>query len=132
MDNGERMLTFGYRSRASAGLGQRGMFRLVDEISRRNRDRNVRGLLIHRDGQFKEFLEGNPEVMSELMPSILMDGRHNEIEVVGVRLCSEIMFTRWHCVGFEEFGIPTELLDPEREEFEKVVEAMLDGATKQS
>ena len=68
-----------YCSRASAGVDDAAVARIVDTSQRHNRERQITGLLVFGSGIFFQWLEGPREQVMQLMALLKTDSRHHEV-----------------------------------------------------
>ena len=69
---------------------------------RNNLDADITGLLLYRNTDFIQFLEGPPSEIDALMDRISRDDRHTRVRVLMVEQASERSFPDWK-MGF---GLP--------------------------
>lgn len=68
-----------YCSRASAGVDDAAVARIIDTSRRHNRERGITGLLVFGSGIFFQWLEGPREQVLQLMATLKTDSRHREV-----------------------------------------------------
>ena len=68
-----------YCSRASAGVDDAAVARIIDTSRRHNRERSITGLLVFGSGIFFQWLEGPREQVMQLMALLKTDSRHREV-----------------------------------------------------
>ncbi|MEE4361552.1 MAG: BLUF domain-containing protein [Pseudomonadales bacterium] len=71
--------TFVYCSRASEGVGDVEVDRLIKFSQRRNVARGVTGVLVFGSGVFFQWIEGPPAEVQNLIASLHGDSRHHDI-----------------------------------------------------
>lgn len=69
--------------------------RILEQSQRNNAARGVTGLLCHYDGNFLQFLEGEPEDVEAIFTRIKTDPRHWGILHLYRRETSERLFADW-------------------------------------
>ena len=80
--NGEKLFHLGYVSVETSDLGSEGMVSLLDEARRINAERNLTGILLHRDRSFYQVLEGEESEVKRTFENIGKDKRHKAIDVL--------------------------------------------------
>ena len=80
--NGEKLFHLGYVSVETSDLGSEGMVSLLDEARRNNAERNLTGILLHRDRSFYLVLEGEESEVKRAFEHIEKDKRHKAIDVL--------------------------------------------------
>ena len=60
-----------------------------------NEKRNITGMLLYKDGNFLQVLEGPDEEIAQLMQTIETDGRHRGLIVLTKRPIEERLFPNW-------------------------------------
>ncbi|MEE4278246.1 MAG: BLUF domain-containing protein [Halieaceae bacterium] len=71
--------TFVYCSRASEGVGDAEVDRLIEFSQRRNVARGITGVLVFGNGVFFQWVEGPPTEVQKLVASLHGDSRHHDI-----------------------------------------------------
>jgi hypothetical protein len=71
-----------YRSRATRPLAGRPLAAMLNSARRRNQRLGITGLLIAEDGRYLQWLEGPADGLAALMRSIVLDDRHEGVEVL--------------------------------------------------
>ena len=71
--------TFVYCSRASEGVGDVEVDRLIEFSQRRNAARGITGVLVFSSGVFFQWVEGPPAEVQNLIASLHGDSRHHDI-----------------------------------------------------
>lgn len=88
------MLTIVYRSEAVDRLPYSALADICLFSARKNRELGVTGFLVEFEGIFLQVLEGEPDVVQQLLGSIVIDPRHRNVEVL----------VRETTVGLPNFG----------------------------
>jgi hypothetical protein len=78
---------------------------LLDNSRKTNHSRGVTGLLLHKDGNWMQVLEGPAEQVREVFSRIRRDPRHHSITVVTEDAVDERLFTDWS-MGFRKLSDP--------------------------
>ena len=82
----------------SSGIQQFGKQEIIDilQASRKNNVRlGITGILVYRDGNFMQVLEGTEKNIAELMSSIGKDSRHRGVLVLLKKKIAERQFPQW-------------------------------------
>ena len=74
-----KLYTFVYCSRATDGVDDAEVNRLIEAARRRNLTRGITGLLVFGSGVFFQWIEGPAAEMRKLMASLHADPRHHDI-----------------------------------------------------
>lgn len=93
------MISIVYVSDALAPLSQSELTDLLD-VSRRNNDaRGLTGVLLYKDGQFMQALEGEPDAVRERLDVIAADPRHTGVRELLTEDIERRRFPNWS-MGF--------------------------------
>lgn len=84
-----------YTSRATTDLDAEDLAELLTECRAKNRQRGLTGMLLYRDGQFIQALEGPEYMVRATMDRILSDARHDEVEVLAEEEVKGRQFPGW-------------------------------------
>lgn len=84
-----------YVSRPAPGIKIEDVRELVRVAQARNQKLSVTGLLVFRSDLFCQVLEGERSVVSKLFHRIAGDGRHEDVELVGVEGVGRRGFPSW-------------------------------------
>ena len=85
-----------YCSRASAGVGDEAVQRIIATARRRNPEHGVTGMLVFGSGIFFQWLEGPRDTVTALMSRLHADPRHDSIVVLSeVEEVRERLFPDW-------------------------------------
>ena len=76
---GMALETFVYCSRASEGVDDAEVDRIIEFSQRRNAARSITGMLVFGSGVFFQWVEGPPREVKNLITSINGDSRHHDI-----------------------------------------------------
>lgn len=71
--------TFVYCSRASEGVGDDEVDRIIEFAQRRNGEQDITGVLVFGSGIFFQWVEGPPTNVRKLIASINADSRHHDV-----------------------------------------------------
>ena len=116
-----------YMSKTSGHFSKRNLLDLLHESRVYNIIDNIGGVLIHKKGCFFQIIEGESEVIGNLLTRLLRDPRHSELKVIIDSTVDSRLFSNWTmgCQVFDEPelslipGIRTDLNDP------KVIEDLI-------
>jgi hypothetical protein len=70
-----------YSSQAARPMTVAGLEEILVDARAGNEARNVTGALVHVDGVFFQILEGDKDVVKDLMASIARDSRHHSVKI---------------------------------------------------
>jgi hypothetical protein len=85
-----------YCSRASAGVDDAAVARIIETSHRRNPERGITGLLVFGSGIFFQWLEGPRDNVTELMAALKTDMRHeNVVPLSETEEVRERLFPNW-------------------------------------
>lgn len=93
------LVTLVYTSTAAKNVNDEMLKEILTVSREKNRQRNVTGMLLYRDGIFLQALEGEAEVVDALYTRIATDPRHNNIAVIHRGPIYSRSFTQW-AMGF--------------------------------
>lgn len=93
--------TIVYTSTQTRPMFQAEVLELLDLARAKNARLGVTGMLLEKDGDFMQALEGDSAVIRSLFDRIQLDDRHHEILVVADRAIGERVFDAWS-MGFAE------------------------------
>ena len=84
-----------YFSSASERFNQSALKQLLEISRRNNAPRGITGLLLYRDGQFLQYLEGPQDAVGTTYEHIRMDIRHHSARLVGKGRLEGRIFPQW-------------------------------------
>ncbi|MBS0363485.1 MAG: BLUF domain-containing protein [Proteobacteria bacterium] len=84
-----------YLSSAAAAPAQSELDRILAASRRNNTSRNVTGMLCHYDGNFLQFLEGEPDDVEAIFGVIATDPRHRGLIRLYRRETAARLFSDW-------------------------------------
>ena len=90
-----RLATIAYRSKAIAPLSEAQLHDLLMTSQANNRRSGLTGLLIYDEGQFFQWIEGEPDQLDTMWDAIQRDQRHTDIELIGRRSVPLRFFGDW-------------------------------------
>ena len=94
-----RVLTVTYASSATHLMSVGQLVDLIEQIRPKNVRLGVTGLLLYSGGNVVQTLEGEEQVVDDLLAVIAADPRHADVRVVDRRLVDERAFATWS-MGF--------------------------------
>lgn len=100
----------GYVSTQTGPMSPGELFSLLNQARETNRNRNVTGLLLHREDSFFQVMEGPKQDVLELFEILKKDPRHHRVEVLFEGACSEREFPDWRMGFIELDGVDVRLL----------------------
>jgi hypothetical protein len=93
------LFTLLYASRATRTFDDADLLDLLRHARAANERRGVTGMLLHAQGRFMQVLEGERDVVLDLLAAIRRDPRHEAIVVTQVEAIDERRFGDW-TMGF--------------------------------
>lgn len=84
-----------YTSRASSEISEQMLFSILLQARERNRAQQVTGLLLYKDNEFLQLLEGPPEQVQDIYASISRDPRHTDLHILVDEHVPIRMFADW-------------------------------------
>ncbi len=78
-----KLATIAYRSKAVAPFSEGQLHDLQVTSQANNRKAGLTGLLIYDEGKFFQWIEGEPDRLSDVWDTIQQDQRHTDIELIG-------------------------------------------------
>ncbi|MEL0152414.1 MAG: BLUF domain-containing protein [Halieaceae bacterium] len=100
----------GYVSTETGDIGTQGMIELMTEARRLNTQRNITGLLLHREKSFYQVLEGTEAEVRRTFASIEKDERHTAVDVLFDGEIEEREFADWQMGFLNLDGVELETL----------------------
>ena len=88
-----------YASSASQAFTKPDLQALLQEIRPKNADLGITGMLLYKDGNFIQALEGGQEVLTRLVRIIQQDSRHQGLLVLLRGMSDQRLFSDWS-MGF--------------------------------
>jgi hypothetical protein len=104
------MFSLTYVSSAARLLTARELRDLLERCVANNRPRNVTGMLLYKDGNFMQVLEGDELVVKALHDTISLDPRHRGLITLLRGMTPGRQFPEWS-MGFRDLG--SDLDNPE-------------------
>ena len=100
----------GYVSTETGYIGTQGMIELMTEARRLNTQRNITGLLLHREKSFYQVLEGTEAEVRRTFASIEKDERHTAVDILFDGEIEEREFADWQMGFLNLDGVELETL----------------------
>ena len=100
----------GYVSTETGDIGTQGMIELMTEARRINTERDITGLLLHREKSFYQVLEGTEAEVMQTFASIEKDERHTAVDVLFDGEIEEREFADWRMGFLNLDGVELETL----------------------
>jgi hypothetical protein len=94
------MIQVSYVSRTREPMTSERLLELLWQCRENNQESGVTGMLLYRNGTFLQTLEGEDEVVDELVSDILADSRHADIEVLARKTIERRDYADWS-MGFD-------------------------------
>jgi len=83
---------------------------LLQEARQRNEERNITGILLHKNQSFFQVIEGNRAGVSETFAHIIRDARHEGVEVLFDEPLQDREFSDWRMGFIDLDGIDVSML----------------------
>ena len=106
----EPLFHLGYVSTETGDMGTQGMIELMAEARRINTERDITGLLLHREKSFYQVLEGTEAEVMRTFASIEKDERHSAVDVLFDGEIEEREFADWRMGFLNLDGVELETL----------------------
>jgi len=91
----EQLVCAVYVSSAHKLLGDHELLELLQVARKNNERRDITGMLLYRDGNFLQILEGPASAVDELLDKIKRDARHHGVILMSRRGVEERQFSEW-------------------------------------
>ncbi|MBC7610237.1 MAG: BLUF domain-containing protein [Polaromonas sp.] len=78
-----KLATIAYRSKATAPFCEGQLHELLITSQANKRESGLTGLLIYDEGKFFQWIEGDPDCLTDVWNAIQHDQRHTDIELLG-------------------------------------------------
>ena len=108
------MFTLIYISRTTSPMAPADLEAILKVSRPSNLQKHISGMLIYKDGEFMQALEGKKEDVEKLFNIIAKDKRHDEILVLSRKEVPQRCFSDWS-MGFQNISsdLPNGLIDPD-------------------
>lgn len=94
-----------YVSSASQLFSKQELLDLLEKAREKNHRLGITGLLLYRDGDFIQLLEGAKDAVETLFATISADSRHNQTMVLLEEPTDQRLFNDWS-MGFRDLSDP--------------------------
>jgi len=98
-----------YISRVTQRFSPADLLALLTASREKNHRLRITGMLLYKDGNFMQLLEGEEAVVRELYATIASDPRHCNVTVISEETHPERLFPAWS-MGFQDLA----MVDPEK------------------
>jgi hypothetical protein len=105
-----------YASTALRAFTKPDLQALLQEIRQKNTELGVTGLLLYKDGNFMQVLEGEQEILTRLISVIEHDSRHQSLVVLLRGSSEQRSFPDWS-MGFRDLADPSASKTPGYSDF---------------
>ncbi len=100
------MIQISYVSRSKKPMSAEDLLNLLYKCRSKNERRGVSGMLLYGNGTFLQTIEGDEDVIDNLLDTISKDERHTEIQVLTRKEIPARQYSEWS-MGFEEISDDT-------------------------
>jgi hypothetical protein len=100
-----QLFRMAYVSTASKSFDSAELREMLKESNRRNKEAGITGILLYKDGQFMQVLEGPGQAVAETFSRISKDPRHHGIMVLLKGAVQERRFPDWS-MAFRDLNLP--------------------------
>jgi hypothetical protein len=100
-----KLFRIAYVSTASKLFNSTELRDMLKESHARNQEAGITGMLLYKDGQFMQVLEGTPEAVTATFSRISRDSRHHGIMVLVKGAVQERRFPGWS-MAFRDLNLP--------------------------
>ena len=97
------MISLIYTSTASFLFSEDDIKKILNTSRDWNNDHGLSGLLLYKDGNIIQVLEGDEKEVEDIFEKIAQDPRHREVTKLSQRPITEREFQGWH-MGFVDIG----------------------------
>ena len=95
------MLQVSYVSRSSEPMPSEQLLALLLQCRKNNAAKAVTGMLLYENGTFLQVIEGEDDVIDDLVAQILNDPRHAQVQMLSRKPISSRQYADWS-MGFEQ------------------------------
>ena len=97
------IFTLVYISRETKPFDEPSLVKLLEEARENNQQMDITGMLLYKEGEFMQALEGDQDDVEALYEKINSDDRHQNVVVLSRKPAPERIFKRWS-MGFESLS----------------------------
>lgn len=94
-----------YVSTAKPSVNKETLVDILNQAREKNARLGITGMLLYKDGNFMQLLEGEEQVVRDLYDTIARDDRHFDSLAIFADQAEERMFADW-TMGFHDLGDP--------------------------
>ena len=94
-----------YTSIASEAFDKRQLLDMLHQARSYNAVDKISGVLMHKEGEFFQVIEGKSTKVEDLLERIQNDSRHNSMEIIHDELVGDRLFAEWS-MGCADFNQP--------------------------
>ncbi len=91
----EQLVSWVYVSSASKAMNEEEILELLRVARRKNEQLGITGMLLYRDGNFLQVLEGPESAVDHVLDNIKRDSRHHDMFTLSRRTIEERQFADW-------------------------------------
>jgi len=102
---GSKLFRVAYLSTASKLFDPAELREMLKESNQRNKEAGITGMLLYKDGQYMQVLEGTMEAVTTTFSRISKDSRHHGIMVLVKGAVQERRFPAWS-MAFRDLNLP--------------------------
>jgi hypothetical protein len=95
MSQSKRLVSLSYTSNAVGEISFLGNLRLLAHSFLNNQKHNITGLLIYKNKQFAQVIEGDEDAIESIWNKIQRDTRHKDIQLLSLEPIDNRSFTKW-------------------------------------
>jgi hypothetical protein len=101
MESSGRLFSLTYVSTATMPFSKVDLLDLLTKSRKTNASLGISGMLLFKDGNFLQSLEGEKKNIESLYEKIALDTRHKTVVILSMEYCSERSFPDWS-MGFRD------------------------------
>ena len=105
MENPQRLISLVYLSAAVFPFSQEDLLELLEKCRANNSSLGVSGMLLFKENNFLQLLEGENQTVMNLFKKITRDPRHRKLTTLSHETISNRDFSDWS-MGFHDLGSP--------------------------
>lgn len=95
MNENTQLIALSYTSTAVTDISLLGNLRLLAHSFLNNQKHNITGLLIYKNNQFSQVIEGDERSIEAIWIKIKLDSRHKDIQLLSKEPIAIRSFTKW-------------------------------------
>jgi hypothetical protein len=111
MEDSDSLISLIYLSAATIPFSTLNLLELLKRSRESNSRLGITGMLLYKDGNFLQVLEGNAKKVSALYEKIAQDRRHRRLITLSQSPCVDRAFPHWS-MGFHDLNSPDVLGTP--------------------